>query len=256
MRKLIVALLIAALGASCFGALIGQTIAQETTAPTTPPPLIIRWMRFRGAVTDWGNEPYKGSVTVNARTANVPPPRFIPWASVDVFWTNEKRPLASDTKPVGEVTFTHYSARLLRMISIRRQEGMVVNITGIWNVTKVKITSVFAEDGSLVKTSRELTPIVTRGKGQLHIPDGWKTFDIEIEGIDTIKGVAIAMTTTTNRINPFSIGTNPTVTLQDMFQIVKSLRAMPGFGNFRPELDYNGDSKIDMADLTTVAANM
>ena len=54
MRKLIVALLIVLLGASCFSALVSQTFAQEPTEPTTPPPLIIRWMRFRGAVTPMG----------------------------------------------------------------------------------------------------------------------------------------------------------------------------------------------------------
>lgn len=256
MRKIAVVLLIAVLGVSCFTALIGQVIAQESTQQMTQLPLIIRWMRFRGAVTQWGNELYNGTVTVNARTANVPPPMFKPWAGVDVFLTNEPKPIASNTKPAGQFTFTHYNARLVWMITIRKQEGLVVNITGIWNVSKIKITSEFATDGTLVKTTREVTPVVTRAKGQLHIPDGWKMFEIEIEGIEAIKGVGIFMTTTTNMMNPFSIGATPNATLQDLFQVVKCFRAMAGFGNFRPELDYNADSKIDGADLTTVAANM
>jgi hypothetical protein len=257
MRKLIVALLIAVLGASCFGALIGQTFAQESTEPTTPPPLIIRWMRFRGAITQWGNDPYPGSVTVNAKTANVPPAIFRPWVAVNAIWSNEPRPIASTTKPVGQVTYTHYTARLVWLIAIRgRQDTMNLNVTGIWNVNEVKITSEFDEDGVLIKTTREVTPIVTRAKGQLHVTEGWKKFDIEIEGTDTLKGIAIGMTTTTRMINPFSYEGGLRATLNDLYQVLRCFRAMPGFGNYNPELDYNSDSKIDLADLTTVAANM
>ncbi len=257
MRKLIVAILIAVLGVSCFGALTGQTLAQESTEPTTPPPLIIRWMRFRGTITQWGSDPYHGSVTVNAKTANVPPAIFRPRVAVNAIWSNEPRPIASAAKPVGQVTYTHYTARLVWLIAIRgRQDTMNLNVTGIWNVNEVKITSEFDEDGVLIQITREVTPIVTRAKGQLHITEGWKKFDIEIEGTDTLKGIAIGMMTTTRMMNPFSYEGGLRATLKDMYQIMRCFRAMPGFGNYNPELDYNSDSKIDLADLTTVAANL
>lgn len=259
MRKLIVALLIVVLGVGCFASLIGQTIAQETTetTPTTSPSIIIRWTRFRGAVTQWGSESYHGSVIVKTKTANVPPALFRPWATVDVVWSNERRPIASAPKPVGQVTYTHYNARLVRLIAIKgRQDNMNLNITGIWNANKVKITAEFDENGVLIKTVREVTPIATKAKGQLHITEGWKKFDIEIEDVETLKGNGIAMTTTTSRINPFSYEAGSTVTIKDLIQIVRCFRAMPGFGNYIRELDYNMDSKIDLADLTTLAANM
>ena len=256
-RKLTIALLITVLAASCFSALIGQTFAQEATEPPTVPPLVIRWMRFRGTVTQWGNDPYHGSVIVNAKTANVPPALFRPWAAVDVVWSNEPRPIASAAKQVGQVAYTHYSARLVWLISIRgKQDTVNLNITGIWNVNKVKVTAEFDENGALIKSTREVTPIATKAKGQLHITDGWKKFDIAIEGIDAVKGIGIGMTTTTRMINPFSYEGGFTATRNDLFQIVRCFRTMPGFGNYNPELDYNSDSKIDIADLTTVAANM
>jgi hypothetical protein len=31
---------------------------------------------------------------------------------------------------------------------------------------------------------------------------------------------------------------------------------MPGWGNFDQKMDFNGNYKIDIADLTTVAANV
>lgn len=31
---------------------------------------------------------------------------------------------------------------------------------------------------------------------------------------------------------------------------------MPGWGNYDPKMDLSGDLKIDIADLSTVAANM
>jgi hypothetical protein len=257
MRKLIVALLIAFLGVSCFNALIWPTFAQESTEPTTPTPLVVRWVRFRGAVTEWGNDPYHGSVTVNAKWVNRPPTLLGPWAVVDVLWSNEPRPIASPVKPVGQVTFTHYTAKLVRVIAVRmRQENINLNITGIWVVNKVKITSEFDENSVLTKTVREVTPIVTKVVGQLLITEGWKKLNIEIEGIDAIKGIGINQMITTRMINPFSYEGEPTATLTDLFQLMKCFRAMPGIGNYNPELDYNSDSKIDLADLTTVAANM
>lgn len=256
MRKLILALLIVVLGASCFGLLIDQTFAQESTEPT-PQPLVIRWMRFRGAVTQWGDAPYHGKVIVNTKRANLRPAIFRPRVAVNVFWSNESRPITPGAKPVGEVTYTHYTARLVWLIAIkRRQETVNLNITGIWNVKKVKIISEFDENSVLIKTVREVTPIVTRAKGQLHVTEGWKKFDIEIEGIDVLKGIGISMITATRRINPFSYGGNSTATFSDLLQVMKCFRSMPGFANYNPELDYNMDSKIDLADLTTVAANM
>ena len=255
MRKLIVVLLIAVLGANCF-TVMGLALAQEPSTPT-PQPLIIRWMRFRGSVTQWGNDPYHGSVTVNAKTANVPPPIFKPWVAVNVVWSNEPRPIASAAKPVGQVIYTHYAARLVRLIAIKgRQDTMNLNITGIWNVNKVKIISEFDENSVLIKRMREVAPIAVKANGQLHITEGWKKFDIEIEGIDALKGIGISMITTTSKINPFSYEGSPAPTLKDLFQVVRCFRTMPGFGNYNPELDYNKDSQIDLADLTTVAANM
>jgi hypothetical protein len=64
------------------------------------------------------------------------------------------------------------------------------------------------------------------------------------------------MRTTTNRINPFSFGVGPTATRSDLMQVLGSFRSMPGLPNYNPDLDCNKDSKIDLADLTTVAANM
>ena len=259
MRKMIVALLIVVLGSSCFGTLTGQALAQSSTDPTTtqttPPPLIIRWMRYRGAVTQWGSESYKGFITVNAKTANVPPPIFKPWVTADAFWSTE--PLFPSTKPTGgQYVFTHYHARLVMLMSIRKQDDMIVNVTGLWNVNKVKTTTDFDEKGVPVKTVNEVTPIATQAMGQLHITSDWKKFSITIDGVDSLQGVEISMMTTTNAMNPFSYEGGPSASLRDLKQIVGCFRAMPGFGNYNPELDYNTDSKIDIADLTTVAANM
>lgn len=36
--------------------------------------------------------------------------------------------------------------------------------------------------------------------------------------------------------------------------LIRGFRAIPGFSNYNPDLDCNKDSKIDLADLTTVAS--
>ena len=258
MRKTISALLIIVLAASCFGTLIGQAIAQtstDSTTPTTTPPLVVRWMRYRGAIIQWGSESFKGSVVVNAKTANVPPPLFKPWVTAEAFWSNE--PPFPATKPTGgQYVFTHYHARLVMLLSIRKQSDMIVNVTGFWNAQKIVTTTDFDQNGVPIKTVNEVTPLATHAIGQLHISTDWKNFDISINGIDSLQGIEISMTTTTNMMSPFSFEGAPKPTLPDLMRIVGCFRTMPGFAKFNAELDYNGDSKIDIADLTTVAGNM
>jgi hypothetical protein len=259
MRKISVTLLIAILAVSCFASIIGQVLAQSTTptpSSTTNTPPAIRWMRYHGAVTQWGNTEYKGSITVNAKTALAPTPMFRPWVTVDAFWSNE--PPFPATKPTGQgqYTFTHYNARLIMLQSIRKQNDMILNVTGLWNVNKIKITTDFDQSGAPVKTVREVTSIVNQAKGQLHITPDWKKFEIIIDGVDPLQGIQRSMMASTKIINPFSFGAGPTPSVKDLMQVMGSFRAIPGLANYVPELDYNKDSKIDLADLTTVAANM
>lgn len=59
MCKISVILLITLLIASCFTAVVSQVVAQSTdqsNQPITPPPLVIRWMRYQGAITQWGSD--------------------------------------------------------------------------------------------------------------------------------------------------------------------------------------------------------
>lgn len=255
MRRLAVALLIVVIGTSFFSAL-SLTLAQEPTEKLFKSPAI-RWTHFRGTVREWGDEAVNGSVVVMAKISRFSPIVFRPWVTATVFWSNEPRPIFSDSKPEGEVTFTHYTAKLVKLTTLEGKEETVdLNITGVWNVKKVNITSEFDENGVLLKTVREVTRIVTKGQGQLLITENWKEFDVEIEGIDNVKGIQISMRTTTRMISPFSFGGGFVPTLKDLFHIARCFRAMPGFGNYDPELDYNEDSKIDLTDLTTVAANM
>jgi len=254
MRKAIALMLLVVLGISSFAAVINLASAQESTEPLD---LRARWIRFRGRVKEWGEEAYHGSLIMNAETVRVPTVWRKQWASVRAVWSNERRPFASETTPVGNFTYTHYIARLRRLIALKVNKGdLNLNLTGIWNVKKVKITYEFDEDSILIKKVREVTPIATRANGQLHIMDGWKKFEIEIEGVDTLKGVGLETIITKARINVFSFEGGTNAILQDLIQITRCFRAMPGFGNYVPELDYNLDSIIDAADLTTVAANM
>ena len=133
---------------------------------------------------------------------------------------------------------------------------MIVNVTGFWNVQKIVTTTDFDENGVPIKTVNEVTPLAARAKGQLHISTDWKNFDISINGVDQLQGIEISMRTTTNMISPFSFEGAPKPTLQDLMRLVGCFRTVPGFAKFNAELDYNGDSKIDIADLTTVAGNM
>jgi hypothetical protein len=258
MRKISVVLLITLLAASSFTLVMAQTLPQTSTdanASPTPPPIIVRWMRYQGAITQWNGEDYKGSITVNAKTANFPAPNFRPRVTVDAFWSNEP-PFPSSKPTGGQFTFTHYNAKLVQLQSIRKQSDLIVNITGIWNINKVKITTEFNQNGDPINTVKEITSIATQAKGQLGITSDWKQFKLTIGEDNTLQGIEISMRTTTNMMNPFSSGIGPTATKSDLMLVLGSFRSLPGLPNYNPDLDCNKDSKIDLADLTTVAANM
>jgi hypothetical protein len=259
MRKISAALLITLLAASCFTVLINQVVAQstgQTNPPITPPPLIVRWMRYHGAITQWGNDIYKGSITVNAKTANVPPIIFKPWVTVDAFWFNQPPFPAVKPTGTGQYSFTSYNAHLVRLASISKQDDYIVNVTGLWNINKVIVTTQFDQTGAPINTVRDVTPLVTQAKGQMLITPDWHQFILAVTGVDSLKGVEITMATTTNPMCPFSVSGAPQTSLGDLMQVMGGFRALPGMSNYNPDLDVNKDSKIDLADLTTIAANM
>ena len=61
------------------------------------------------------------------------------------------------------------------------------------------------------------------------------------------------------QFNPFKVSEDESsnvVTRADVKAVVKCYRAMPGWGSYDSRMDFNNNFKIDIADLSTVAANM
>lgn len=97
---------------------------------------------------------------------------FFPWVTVNAFWSNQ--PPFPATKPTGpgEYTFTSYNAQLVQLIWICKQDDYIVNVTGLWNIENVVITTQFDQNGAPCNTTRQVAPIVTQAAGQLLItPD-------------------------------------------------------------------------------------
>jgi hypothetical protein len=191
-------------------------------------------MRYHGAITQYGNDFHKGSITVNTKTANAPPQVFKPWVTVDAFWSN--KPPFPSIKPTGQgqYSFISYHAKLVTLLSIRKQDDFIVNVTGLWNIGEVKITTQFGQNGSPINTVREVTPRAMQATGQLLITPDWKKVTIIVDGADTLQGVEISMITTTNPMNPFSFSSGPQAKLGDLMQIMGSFRAIAGLATTIP----------------------
>jgi len=65
------------------------------------------------------------------------------------------------------------------------------------------------------------------------------------------------------QFNPFKVSDDSVgnvvsnvVTRADLGMVVKSFKAMPGWGSYDTRMDFNNNYKVDIADLSTVATNI
>ena len=65
------------------------------------------------------------------------------------------------------------------------------------------------------------------------------------------------------QFNPFKITDDTignlvgiTVTREDMKVVTKCYGAIPGWGSYDTRMDFNNNYRVDIADISTVAANM
>ena len=95
--------------------------------------LLFGWIVFFFLLYTMSDETAMSNViTVNTKTANAPPQAFKPWVTVDAFWSNQ--PPFPSTKPTGQgqCGFISYNAKLVTLLSIRKQDDFIVTRALSW----------------------------------------------------------------------------------------------------------------------------
>jgi len=216
------------------------------------------------------------------------------WAKAYAMWSDLVRPTPiPDARPLGpenEIndtiapgnfsrTFSFYTAMLLNFTDIsfnKTESGHDFLIAGFWNVTQrtetINITLITSGNDTWGGFDRNInvtwkdTPIAINASGILAADwggtMGWLgKFTLSIDGVGILSGFASRGIEWTHPLNICDLGgaqgvPRGTVDINDLAKVAKHFGEAPGFGSFDPNLDVNGNGKIDIGDLTTVAANI
>lgn len=175
------------------------------------------------------------------------------WAETHAFWAEYQ------VLPIpGSYTF-HY-ARLVEASIIKLEyEGNDFYILGEWDV--LKITLMYDEEGNITPIYEA---IVIGASGELFVTGEWTDFTIAITDIDPIIGKVFFYRIVHDGLIP--IGDvrgieNPDlpdgkIDIWDLVHVAKAYGDTPGVGNYYFDIDFNHDFKIDILDLSTLAANL
>ena len=253
MKKSVAAIVIAMLAISSF-----VFIPVLTFADTQNQSL---WVRMHGVITHWGDNLVFGFINVHARILNING-THLEGARVHAIWSEEPRRLNCTEPPRENFTFVLYAARLVNATEVKlHYNDYDLYISGLWDVVKINTTIYVDENGMLLNVTRIITPIVTKGQGELRVlpfmPMLMKwPFELDITGIPLLRGFVIRVMLRFTEIKICDINDDGKVDLIDLVRVARRYNTVPGLFNYDHDMDFNFDNKIDIGDLTTIAANI
>jgi hypothetical protein len=224
-------------------------------------PLQKTWVRLNGVINTWGTEDVNGLLQTRARTTILSAENGQNLTSATAIWTtNNSRPI-SNVKAKENSTYVFYAAKLNNAsVSEFNISNSDYFLNGTWNLYTVTstITVITDENNTIVKVHRESDTQVTKAYGELNVTSNWTKFTLKIDDQDDLSGTIYRSITRQAAFNRFAIidYTATKTTRADLAQMQTCFRATPGWGNFDAQMDFNGNFEVDIADISTVAANI
>jgi len=223
------------------------------------------WVRLNGIIKTWDSQEVNGSLSVNARTTGFEGEVLREAALVTAIWSN-----TTNFRQRGNFSYSFYVARLVDVnVTALNFENVDFFLNGTWNVFNVSISQTVITSGDLEshytvdrQTKRDIEPIATEADGELNVTGNvtgnWTEFLLSIDGVGELNGVVTRARIKQTMFNKFKVSEDGTdkVTRIDLSILAKNYGAMPGWGSFNSNMDFNCNYKIDIADLATVAANV
>jgi hypothetical protein len=217
------------------------------------------WVQLRGFTTQWGGNAAAGWLGVMAGIFN-DTDTASEWAMVNAMWSNEtNRPNLEPWDEIGNgtgtFTFSMYTARLVNPSMVATNySGYDFYVSGLWNVSKITTTLTISETGALVDFERTAEPLVTSAPGVLSVQS--MTFELKIEGVDTLTGSVRMAIESIEEINFFDVTGDGKVDIQDLVTAAKKYGAVAGTTDYNFDLDFNLEGIIGLGTLVTIAANI
>ena len=218
------------------------------------------WVRLKGIVEMWGSQEVNGTLSVNARTVGLNE-EVRQAAFATAIWSN-----TTNFRQRGNFSYSFYVARLADAnVSALNFESVDYFLNGTWKVFNVTMSQTVITSGDLEthytidrQTKTDIDPVVNEAYGELNVTDNWTTFVLSINGVDELTGVVTRAGMKQMTFNKFKVSEDGTdkVSSIDLTVLSKIYGARPGWGCYDSNMDFNCNYKIDIADLTTVAANV
>jgi len=216
------------------------------------------WVRVGGVVTRWDTTRVFGWMGAFAAMIDANG-TYYEWARAGAIWSTETRRLNYSEPPTPEnFTFSFYAAKLVETSAVRlNYSGYNFYIAGKWNVINVTTTILVDGSGALISFTQTIETMFTNATGELGVLfASWWLFDLSIDGIDLLRGFLTGGGYYYTEIKICDLDGDGEVDLIDLVKVAKRYRTIPGLWNYNQTMDLNYDNKIDIGDLTTVAANM
>jgi hypothetical protein len=190
--------------------------------------------------------------------------------------------------------FSFYTAKLLNLTSLSFNEtetGHDFYLEGYWNVSDItetiNVTWTLSSGDSRSQYSRQITVTTTETPfainengtlvadwaakslgllpsatgGWIHGSTAFGTFELSIDKVGTLSGYAMREFIWKTELNICDLGDangipQGKVDINDLVKVAQHYGEVPGFANYDPSLDLDGNGRIDIGDLTTIAANI
>ena len=208
------------------------------------------WVMMHGRVERYGTDFAWGHCGVMAEVGK--------WAEVCAAWVL--------SKPCITVIFNFYAARLTNTTLVElNYSGADLYISGLWNVYNVTFIYEPHVPGTPENYTLTIELLVDHGEGTMVVTGNWAAFTIAIRGTDEVVGTVKRWSIRPREPIPIGDVCGPAgdaedgrINIWDLVHTAKAYGSTPGMPGmcYDFSMDFNFDFKIDIYDLTTVAANL
>jgi len=217
------------------------------------------WVKINGNIDKWGTTDVRGLLQTQSRTALFQSSDTRQLTGATAIWTTNTTRAIQAARAKENFTYVFYVARLPNAsASTSSASTNSYFLNGTWNLATVKstVTIITNENGTITRVHRDQDITPTQAYGELTVTGN--QFTLNINGIDPLTG-SVYRSITRSWFNPFKMtddSTISTITRADIKAVAQSYGAMPGWGNYDTSMDFNNNYRVDIADISTVAANM
>ncbi len=216
------------------------------------------WVRINGNIQQWGTTDVRGQLQTQARTA-VRNQGAKEITTATAIWTTNTTRAIQAARTKANFTYNFYVARLPNAsVTTQTVASGSYFLSGTWNIANVTSTVIVFtdENGTVTRVHRDQDATPMTAYGELSV--NGNEFTLTITGLEQLSG-SVYRSITRSWFNPFKMtddSINSAVTRNDVKAIAGCYGNMPGWGNFDAGMDFNNNYRVDIADISTVAANM